>query len=849
MAIRNRPHITVPSGGSAEEYSPASSAREGKSPPSCNRVRHGGKLKASLEVAVGEAKERKESQGDVRVEGAVDGIYIEFESVPGFDLALTSLEDRRRKSHPELRAVKDQITNDDGKAIQMATVFVPNECIGDFVRKFEEYIGENTRGGQPRHRNLVERTAALRLATIEAMWTDPPEHFPDAKATVWWELWLRRRKGVEERLSSFAEQVGVTLGQQRLIFEDRVVVLAYASAEQLSLGLDVLDDLAELRLPATPMHFLADLSPAEQAEFVAELASRVVPPDGEAYVTCILDTGVAQSHPLIRPGLSPNDMHVCNPMWSMADLDGHGTMMAGPALYGDVGQAMVDSHPVQLSTRLESVKVLPDLGKNDPELHGALMAQATALVEITHPERRRSFVMAITHENGDVSRASDLGEPTGWSAAIDALAAGREVDVTAEGLVYLDTPSDAGQRLFILSAGNVRDSLGVAHIDRSDVEPVEDPAQSWNALTVGAYTEMNDLSADRTFAGWRPLAASGELSPFSRTSVGFRDQWPHKPDVVLEGGNAAVSPDGHDVDTPGALQILTTRSTALGARLLTTACGTSPATAALAHLVSEIGTQYSHLWPETIRALVVHSARWSELMNANFQQDNRHSRVTALRRYGWGIPDRGRALRSAANAVTMIVQDRIHPYDNGKMREMHVHMLPWPVDILTELAETEVEMRVALSYFIEPNPARRGWVSRFRYASHGLRFDVRRPTETTSDFRKRLNRLARSENESKSSSVSDANEWLLGPIQRVRGSLHVDQWRGSAADLASRGCIAVYPVTGWWKEQRQRDRSQNGVRYSLVVSIETPEVGADIWTPVAMAAELPVTIETNAAST
>ena len=38
-------------------------------------------------------------------------------------------------------------------------------------------------------------------------------------------------------------------------------------------------------------------------------------------------------------------------------------------------------------------------------------------------------------------------------------------------------------------------------------------------------------------------------------------------------------------------------------------------------------------------------------------------------------------------------------------------------------------MRVTLSYFIEPNPSQRG-NSRYRYQSHGLRFDVKRPTET-----------------------------------------------------------------------------------------------------------------------
>lgn len=62
--------------------------------------------------------------------------------------------------------------------------------------------------------------------------------------------------------------------------------------------------------------------------------------------------------------------------------------------------------------------------------------------------------------------------------------------------------------------------------------------------------------------------------------------------------------------------------------------------------------------------------------------------------------------------------------------------------------------------------------------------------------------------------------------------------------MAERGVIAVYPVSGWWKEQPNRDRSEKGARYALVVSIETTDVETDIWTPVAVQVGIPVTIET-----
>jgi hypothetical protein len=89
------------------------------------------------------------------------------------------------------------------------------------------------------------------------------------------------------------------------------------------------------------------------------------------------------------------------------------------------------------------------------------------------------------------------------------------------------------------------------------------------------------------------------------------------------------------------------------------------------------------------------------------------------------------------------------------------------------------------------------------------------------------------EDEAKPATGSGASDWYLGERTRNRGSLHSDFLSCSAADLAERGVIAVYPVSGWWKEQPKRDRSQLGARYALIVSIETPGVEADIWTPVA----------------
>jgi hypothetical protein len=103
----------------------------------------------------------------------------------------------------------------------------------------------------------------------------------------------------------------------------------------------------------------------------------------------------------------------------------------------------------------------------------------------------------------------DRGQPTSWSAAVDALAAGRSFDPSTQGLDYLDDGDDSARRLFVLCAGNVDETtLSVDHLDRSDTDPVHDPGQAWNALTVGAFTEKAVIN-DPKWASWQPVAPTG----------------------------------------------------------------------------------------------------------------------------------------------------------------------------------------------------------------------------------------------------------------------------------------------------------------------------------------------------
>ncbi|MGQ0504662.1 MAG: S8 family serine peptidase [Myxococcaceae bacterium] len=56
---------------------------------------------------------------------------------------------------------------------------------------------------------------------------------------------------------------------------------------------------------------------------------------------------VNRGHPLLSAALSEQDVHAYNREWRTDDHEGHGTEMAGLALYGDLLEALLSREPVE----------------------------------------------------------------------------------------------------------------------------------------------------------------------------------------------------------------------------------------------------------------------------------------------------------------------------------------------------------------------------------------------------------------------------------------------------------------------------------------------------------------------
>jgi hypothetical protein len=813
------PHLRIRLNPAAEQYSPHGRGSSAIKLPPRDREQHGSALQQQFQAAINEGVARRQGPSALGI-GVADGLYIQFKSSPDFELALDRLQ--LAKHGIEVLSVISR------EGAQWSTVFVPDGKTGVFLKRFEEYLSRTTPKGHPRHQNLVDSIAEIRLAALQSLWTDDPTQYPsDPEAQIWWEVWLRDTGNDEyERFQAFANVIHAELRADKLRFLDRYVLLVHTSANQLSSSLDTLNDIAEVRLAKVAAGALLQIPITNQTNTAESVANRLQPAASDAPAVCVLDTGVNRAHILLQSSLDQNDMHAADPTWGSEDNHGHGTEMAGLALLGDIAQLPEGIESIPLTHRLESVKIFrPEAQEQPPpELYGALTANAAGRVELQEPGRERCFCLAVT-----TSDYRDRGQPSSWSAEIDSLSSGAGEE------------DPKPKRLFFVAVGNKALPSSANYFDESLTAGAHDPSQSWNAISVGAFTERFEIN-DPDFEGWKPLAPPGDLSPTSSTSVVWEPRWPIKPDLVMEGGNAAISAHNH-VDFAESLSLVTTYHLS-HVRQFTATGETSAAVSLAARLGAMIQARYPNLWPETVRALIINSCAWTDAMLARVPQDaSRRARETLVRCYGFGRPDARLALESASNAVTLIAQSTIQPYEKNRMKEMHLHSLPWPRDLLLELGDADVSLKVTLSYFIEPNPARRGWKRPHRYASHGLRFDVKGATETVSEFRKRLNRMALAEEEEKPVSHS-SGDWFLGPRVRNRGSLHSDIWRGSAAELAERGAIGIYPVVGWWRERSNLERWKESVRYSLVVSIAAPRVDVDIYQPISALIEQTVAVET-----
>lgn len=714
------------------------------------------------------------------------------------------------------------------------TLFVPDKAHVFIEEKLDQYRDVRGAKGRPSHENRFAALEHLRAARLESLWVDR-RALSDTDEVIWWECWCW-----PDRVHNFqakADAVKVVVASGRLGFTERVVLFAYTDRTTMARIVASCDAVAEVRLGRdNAAFFTSEANRDDQHGWIDGAADRYVQVEGAGDVAvCLLDTGVNRGHPLLAPLFDQNDLHSVHPDWGVDDHHGHGSQMAGLALLGDLTTVLPSTDAIYHHFVGESVKLLAPDGfePNEPTSYGLITLQAVFRAEVAKPARERVFCMAVTQSDVYGPRA------TSWSASLDVIAFGG------------DELDDLRPRLLCVSAGNLPDAMSMDDLEDWDTHEVEDPAHAWNIITVGGFTAKGPIT-DKGIEHWACAAEIGALSPYSRVSASWnRSVSAVKPELLLEAGNKGIDDGGALMSGIDSLSLLTTSSLPL-AGPLTLAWATSAATAQLAGMAAAIIADDTDLWPETVRAILVASARWTPQMEQKLLRTaSKTERLRMLRRFGYGVPSLERALKSRSSTVSLIAEAHIQPFirEKGKpphINEAHFYALPWPRDALLALGEKDVRVRAVLSYFVEPNPTADAPLSPARYRSAGLRFDLCRRNEPPAHFEARINALASIDDEDVAyadfTDQEDAGR-LLGVKSVSAGSLHVEEWRCSGADLADRNALAVFPVGGWWKSTKDRDRNNATMRYSLVITIDGGDVEQDLWVEIDQQIEIISEIE------
>ena len=833
------PHLFLPTAPKSFDYvNPVGGGGKFDLPNRPDRGGQATKVRRGLDRVWAEAESAREQRKAVSLP-AKNGTYIEFESAPGFDLKIDSLENRR--SGIRLLNVRE-VEDATGELVEYATVYVPAGKEHILVKKVEAYRTEETRHDDPskrnpKNKNLIESIEKLRSAILQSFWYDPVEFLPPENTTASCEAWLRTLDDELEVLENFratCARLEVEVGESYLSFPERLVVLIKASRSQLRDIFASSDNVAEFRRAKETSYLWMEMDNAEQFEWTDEFASRLsISPDTNVSV-CVLDTGVNNGHPLLSPILDQTHCLSVKPTeWGVHDIEGHGTAMCGTAAFADnLGFWLESNAEAVLPFRLESVKIIPQNNyTNENELSGERTLQGISRIEIANPDFKRVLCLAITSEDD-----RDRGRPSSWSGAVDQITSGQE---------------DDQRRLLIVAAGNVRDPNEWKNYPDSNVtNAVHDPGQAWNALTVGAVTFKNQINDDELSDLYSPIAEIGGLSPYSTTSTIWESKWPFKPDIVMEGGNVGIDKTQFTTQLDD-LSLLTVGHQPQKS-LFDVNYATSAATGVASELAAQILAQYPDAWPETVRGLMVHAAEWTTELYDQFTLDTntpKKNQEALLRICGYGIPNRSVALSSRQDSLTLIAEQTIQPFylrdgktSDSKAKDMHLFELPWPTEALRDLPDdTPVIINVTLSYFIEPGPGEIGWRDKYRYRSHGLDFNLKRPTESIAEFMGRLNKLAR--NDDNQNYAGSSVGWTIGQA-RARGSIHRDWIELTAAEASEANVIGIFPRTGWWKERAYLGSAEKQARYSLIISIHVPDVEVDIYSPVAVQIAPEVIVET-----
>lgn len=537
-------------------------------------------------------------------------------------------------------------------------------------------------------------------------------------------------------------------------------------------------------------------------------------PDEEAPGVVVLDSGLASGHPLLKAAVVETKSFL--PGKGNDDENGHGTRVAGLALYGDFEKSLRDGSFVP-TLRLFSGRVLDKNNENN-----------TGFVEKHIEEAVRYFVSE--HECrifnlsfGDSNKPYVGGHLRGLSVTLDMLS--RELGV-----------------LFVVSAGNHRiNGESPDGMEWRDHYPdyllgeawrIIEPAPALNVLTVGGLVRHNQTQNSQRYGQDPteiPVAHPGQPSPFTRG--GGSVDGAIKPELMAHGGNWALNTLTNYSLLHGktGLGVVTSNHNFVGGHPFGESSGTSMAAPQVAHLAASVLKEHPEASNNFLRALLCANAVVPEASRDLI--DNVKEVRTVC---GYGQVEEKALYRSLEDAATLITHGRI------ENKRHHFYEIPLPDDFV-ELSHGHClrEISVGLAH----SPPVRSTRIMYRATRIGFRLVAAKSLEHVTTM---FNKDTEKEDYK---SISELGSAHVGQALRSKGTVQADYWRfkrvGGRAKIRTNKIFVVVTRNDYPWGESLCDSEED---YALVVSLrDRKNQNVQLYTQIKtkLEARLPVSLRVN----
>lgn len=463
-------------------------------------------------------------------------------------------------------------------------------------------------------------------------------------------------------------------------------------------------------------------------------------PGERAPGVAVLDSGLATGHPLLGAAIGDAQSFLTGK--EQHDENGHGTHVAGLALYGDFERSLRDGAFVP-TLRLFSGRILDKDNEN-----------TTGFVENHIEEAVRYFAgeygcQIFNLSFGDANKPYIGGHLKGLSVTLDNLS--RELGV-----------------LFVVSTGNhqvgVGSPVGLEWRDNypryllDDDWRIIEPAPALNALTVGSLARHNQTYNSQRYPldpAEIPVAQPNQPSPFTRG--GKSVDGAIKPELVAHGGNWAINTRAGNslMERVAGLGVVSTSHMFATGNPFTVDIGTSMAAPQVAHLAASIVREHPDANANFLRALLCMNAAMPQPCQELIDQNKEFRTIC-----GYGLVSESALHRSLENAVTLVSSGQI------ENKRHHFYEIPIP-DEFTSKGRRIREIAIALSY----TPPVRS--TRIKYRATRIDFRL----VTAPDLEHVTTMFNKATNKEDYERISELNSATIGQQVRSKGTVQADCWR------------------------------------------------------------------------